>query len=268
MLENLEKYDQNILQERQKLIDLGLTVGNNKSLKFSKSLVPKELSQFALSWSIGLVLSDATVQRKIAKTNKTCRLKIQQASYNKELLDGTLEILKPWVFDVSLLKGERNMYSLCTIQHEAFNILSDIFQNPNKELDLGACVDKIIPENINKYLDPVCVASWFCGDGGKNDPAGVGKSLSLNSQGFTKEWNERLAQGLRENFDWDVSVVYDYTNKKSQIFHYIRIEASSFDSFEYYIKPYIIDSFLRKVPQPRKLNSRFRKNFDQTKFMT
>lgn len=89
---NSISYDETILKERDFLIENNLTQGNNKYLNSYKQKLPKELPKFAISWCIGLILSDATIQRNTSTTNKTCRLKFQQVSYNIELVEKTLEI--------------------------------------------------------------------------------------------------------------------------------------------------------------------------------
>lgn len=251
-------YEETILKERNFLIENNLTLGNNKALNTYKEKLPNELPQFAISWCIGLILSDATIQRNTSNANKTCRLKFQQVSYNIELLEKTIEILKPWVFRMTQVSTRDTMFSLATIQHKAFNIFETIFQNPQIEIKGGDCIQKIIPENIINYLDPLAVAIWFCGDGGKRDYGKEqGKAIQFASQGFTKECNERLALALREKYKWKVEVKFDYTNEKGQDFYLIQVEAQSYDSFRKYIVPYILKSFLRKVPSPRAENSRF-----------
>lgn len=257
VFENFIIYDESILNKRQELINLNKTKGNNRHVNEYKQMVPAQLCPTALSWCVGLVLGDASIQRNSSKTNKTCRLKIQQALQNKQNLDVTLEILKPYVFSISHSETRPNMYSIDTIQHEAFNVLADLFQNPEKELDFDACVEKIIPENIENYLDPIALSSWFCSDGGKADyTANEGKGIHFHTQGFSLECNERLAQALRNRYSWNTRVVFDYTNNNKD-FYLLQIDASSFNSVEKILKPYILDSFLRKFPSPRRSGSRF-----------
>lgn len=257
VLENLSDWSSEILTKREELIRTNNTKGNNKQLSEYKKLLPNQLSQVALSWSIGLVLSDATVQKNSSEKTRTSRIKIQQVSYNRELLDVTLEILKPYVFTISPVTG-RDMYSLATITHEAFNILIDIFQNPQSELTSSACVQKIIPSNIEDYLDEIALSGWFCGDGGKDDyTPNQGKGIQFATHGFSLECNQRLAEALRNRYGWEVSCVYDYTNNKNEDLYFLQIHASSFNSVEQILKPYILDSFLRKFPSPRSPNSRY-----------
>jgi hypothetical protein len=255
---NSISYDETILKQRDFLIKKNLTKGNNKDLNSYKQKLPDELPKFAVSWCIGLILSDATIQRNTSNTNKTFRLKLQQVSYNIELLEKTVEILKPWIFGFHQVSTRETMFSLATIQHKAFNIFETIFQNSQIEMGGGDCVTKIIPENIIEYLDPLAVAIWFCGDGGKRDYGkNQGKAIQFATHGFSKQCNERLALALREKYKWKVEVKFDYTNEKDQDFYLLQVEAESYDSFRKYIVPYILNSFLRKVPSPRAQNSRF-----------
>ena len=257
MLENLITYDQNLLAKRQELINLDKTKGNNKMINEYKLEVPSQLCPTALSWCVGLVLSDATVQRNSSNTNKTCRIKIQQAIQNIELLNVTQEILKPYVFNIVPGTKRPHMYSLHTIQHEAFNILSDIFQNPQKELLEDACVEKVIPSNIEEYLDPIALSSWFCGDGSKADfSPNQGKAIQFHTQGFSLQCNERLAQALINRYSWNAVVKFDYTNTNGRDFYLLQVESSSFNSVERILKPYLLNSFLRRFPTPRSPRSR------------
>jgi len=258
VLENLENFSEEILQKREILIQTNKTMGNNKALNEYKQLVPSQLSQLALSWCIGLVLSDATLQRNYSQNNRTIRVKIQQVSYNIELLEVTMEILKPYVFSFSPITTRPDMYSLTTITHESFNILGEIFQNPNIPLGQQACVAKRIPENIGDYVDEIVLSSWFCGDGGRVDyTENQGKAVQFSTHGFTRECQERLAQALRTKYGWEVSVVFDYTNEKGQDFFCIQVAANSFNSIERILKPYILPTFVRKFPTPRSPRSRY-----------
>lgn len=258
MLEEFPNYNDQILLEREELIRTNKTSGNNKALSIYKIHLPP-LPQIAFSWVMGLLLSDATLQRSSSTSNITLRMKIQQATCNRELLDVTLEILKPFGFVISPV-ANRDMVSFATITHETFNIFGEIFQNPQIPLRPNDCVHKLIPENIEDYLDPICISSWFCGDGGREDyTPNQGRGILFHSQGFTRDCNERLANALRRKYGWETSVELDYT-KGDQSFYLVRVASSSFNSVERIIKPYILPSFLRKFPPPRSSNSKYLDN--------
>lgn len=260
VLENFHDYKADLLQKREEWIRLNKTGGNNLLLKEYKALLPKELSPFVFSWCIGFILSDATIQKSYSLKNVTFRLKIQQVGYNLELLEVTLELLKPYVFGISPVKGRKEMFTIDTIRHEAFNIFHDIFQNPMSEWGREGCVEKIIPSNIEEYLDPIAISSWYCGDGGKSDyTSNQGKGIEFATHGFSFECNQRLANALRKRYGWDVKVVYDYTSKKNNIDrYYLKVASGSFHSVEKILKPYLLDSFLRKFPTSRSLRSKYR----------
>jgi hypothetical protein len=256
VLEELPNYSHQILFERGEFIENNKTKGNNKALLAYKSNLPTQLPQVAFSWTVGLILSDATLQRNTSQTNQTLRLKIQQANFNLSLLEVTLQLLEPYVFIISPVQN-REMYSLTTISHEAFHVFGEIFQDPNIELTPNACVNKKIPQNIEDFLDETAIAAWFCGDGGREDyTPNQGRGILFHSQGFTLQCNERLAQALQKRYGWDVEVKFDY-ERDGQSFYCIKVRASSFNSFEKTIKPYILPAFLRKFPPPRSTNSRY-----------
>ena len=99
MLENLSDWSSEILTKREELRRTNNTKGNNKQLSEYKKLLPNQLSQVALSWSIGLVLSDATVQKNSSEKTRTSRIKIHASSFNS-----VEQILKPYILDSFLRK--------------------------------------------------------------------------------------------------------------------------------------------------------------------
>lgn len=99
VLENLSDWSSEILTKREELRRTNNTKGNNKQLSEYKKLLPNQLSQVALSWSIGLVLSDATVQKNSSEKTRTSRIKIHASSFNS-----VEQILKPYILDSFLRK--------------------------------------------------------------------------------------------------------------------------------------------------------------------
>ena len=157
-LRNLVKNDENLLQQRDFLIQNNLVKGNRKELNAYKASLPNQLTREQLLWSVGLVLSDATLQRNSSLEVETFRLKIQQQEFNRSLLEFTLELLKPWVMTISSIPN-RKMMELDTIQHQAFNQLAEIFQDPSQTLSPKQCVQRVIPPNIGEYLEPIAIGS-------------------------------------------------------------------------------------------------------------
>lgn len=254
-LRNLVQHDENLLKQREFLIKNNLTRGNRTQLIDYKKKLPTELTEAQLLWSIGLVLSDATIQSNTSLNNQTFRLKIQQAYFNVSLLEMTLEILKLWVFGMTDIPG-RKMKDISTIQHKAFNKVAEIFKDPTQILSEGDCVRKVIPTNIEQYLEPITLGAWYCGDGGRRDYGkNEGKAIQFYSQGFSKEDNERLAQALKNKYGWNARAKKDVSHSKKRDLYLIQIEAENFESFVDIVKPYILPNFHKRLPSPRKPGS-------------
>jgi hypothetical protein len=235
------------------LIKNGQTKGNNRFINGYKNELPDKLSPKAFSWSVGLVLSDATLQRNLSVSNPTTRFKIQQAGFNRELLDATQDILKPWVMEIyDNQKPDKNL-ELNTLQGKAFNPLTDLFQDSNVELKPGGCVKKVIPPNIKDFLDPICLSSWFCGDRTTEF-----REMEFCTHGFSQQCNEILAQALQERYGWKTIVQFDYYSEPQQRhMFFIKIKTESCDSFCELMEPMILPTFKRKLPDPRIRRSRW-----------
>lgn len=251
------KHDDGLLEERMNLIENNLTKGNNKAMAEYKSKLPLELNTVQFDWSLGLVLGDATLQANSSEAKKAVQLKIQQANFNHSLLDITLEILKPWVFRIVPVSG-RPMQEIATIQHTAFVPLAKVFQDPSEELKPKACVRKVIPKDISKYLSPIAVGAWYCFDGGRRDYGkNEGKAIQLHTQGFSKECVDQLATALKSRYGWNANCKFDYTSSKGKDLYLIQVEADSFEAFVSTIDPYILPEFKGRLPKPRSPRSRF-----------
>lgn len=81
------------------------------------------------------------------------------------------------------------MHENQTITCEAFMEFAALFQEKDVPMKGNACVQKRIPQKIQKHFTPSCIAAWFIGDGGKQcySEKWGGKGLQLHTQGFQKE---------------------------------------------------------------------------------
>lgn len=246
VLSNFITHDENMLTRRETLLQANLLSTQTSQLRSYKSDLPKQLTNFQRSWCVGLVLSDATLQRNSSKDSPTFRLKIQQNIQHRSLLDATLEILKPWVTGIVEIQN-RPMLELVTLSHSAFNELGELFQDKHVELVAKACVTKAITDPFEQYLDPIAIASWFCGDGGRRDYGkNEGKAIQFHTQAFTKECVENLAKALKKRYNWNVQVKLDYDDK-----YLLQVEASSFESFIDTVRPFILPEFVKRLPKDR-----------------
>jgi hypothetical protein len=208
---------------------------------------------------IVLALGDASIE---VNGNESARLKIQQGFQNVALLEATREVLRPWCVRITRVSKKRpNMWEITTLSHTAFYKARSILAGSNDmsyENDRTYTIQKGMPTNIIDYLDPITIAAWFCGDGGRRDyGVNQGKAVQFHTQGFSRECCDRLAEALRERYGWDITVVPD---KRGRPYHLLQVEASSFDSFEATMKPFILPEFFRRLPTSRALGSRFKRD--------
>lgn len=257
VLENLMTHDTLILQQRENLINSGRYKGNTQELKAYKKNLPR-LNQEQLEYCVGLVLGDTTIQ---ANNDVTAwRLKTQQTEKNASLLIAKKRVLLPWVLSgISGIETRPNMLQLQTITDKAFNPLIDIFQDKTKVLKPNACVNKRIPKYIQNYLSPIAISAWYCGDGGRRDYGkNQGKAIQFYTQGFTENCCNILANALKNRYNWNTTVKFDYTNPEGINMFLLQIESNSFESFITTVGPYILSNFQERLPSPRKPNSRFK----------
>jgi hypothetical protein len=142
-------------------------------------------------------------------------------------------------------KQEGN-YEIASYKGEAFNAVADLLQDTNVPLVSG-CVKKVIPPNIEEYLDPISVTAWYLGDGTRH-----GREAQFMTQGFSLRCHVRLAIALRKKFGLQVEVRVDYikevTNTKM---YYLRVRTKSSDLFRQLITPYMLPKFSHKQIPPR-----------------
>lgn len=254
-------HDYNILQENEKLVRSGKHSGHTREGNAYKKILPSFLTPVQLEWSVGCVLSDATLQ--LNNNARACRIKMQQVDYHYPFLAVTRAILAPWFFGPipppKKNKSGSFMQEIQTIKHGAFMDLVELFQNPTIPLYANSCVKKYICPKIEKYLTPVCLAAWFIGDGGRQDYSKQygGKGIQFHTQGFSKQDVDMLVFLLRRKYGWDFSSAFDGKNKKGEDMYVLNLHSSYFESFVHYVGPYIPEHFFYKLPTPRSPKSRF-----------
>lgn len=118
--------------------------------------------------------------------------------------------------------------------------------------NLGA---KGIMPSIKPWINPVTVANWFCGDGGKADfTQNQGKGIPFNTQGFKKEECQILCDALSENLGIEALVKKDSSSPEQ---YRIDTAGASYDRFIEIVGPYIDPCFQSKLPTPRVAKSRW-----------
>ena len=263
VLRDVIHHDTDLLNQRQRIIQNEKIRGNTKEAKEYKQNLPAQLPTPILSWTIGLILSDATVELTGTQMQPSARLKIQQTYLSIAFLKATMEILLPWVLRITQpnVKDRPKMWEITTLSHPAILQAGLIFAGLAPTQGSSKFIKKQIPDNIQDYLDPIAISAWFCGDGGRRDYGkNEGKAIQFHTQGFSKTCCDKLATALNRRYGWNTRVVLDYTKAEREFF-YIQIEASSFNSFESILKPYILPEFYRRLPKTRSSQSRFQNFF-------
>lgn len=218
--------------------------------------LPTRLNQTAFEWSVGMVLGDASLQ---SNNNKSSfRLKMQQSPKNMEYIEASKKILLPYILSTETKIKQReagtSFSELVTLSHWAFNPVADLFRNPSEEVIPNSVLPKQVQVEIKKFLTPVAIASWFCGDGGRRDYGkNQGKAIQFHTQGFSEQCCKILVNSLQDNYGWNVILKEDRLSKSGHQLDLIQIEASSFEQFYNTITPYLLSSFFGRLPSLRKL---------------
>jgi hypothetical protein len=208
---------------------------------------PSGLLPFQMEAGVGLLLSDSSLDITKSATSKTARLKIQQSKSHRGWLETITKVFAEYCASNTPIYpvGEKrsNMIEFDTMKcNDIYRAFMDLFYPKYDKTNTR----KGITENIKPFITPVSLAFWFSGDGGRLDYGpNEGKAISLNSQGFTFEENNILAQAISENLNLQATVKSEKTDGVDQF--RIDISGKSFDSFIRQVGSYIDPIFFRKI---------------------
>jgi len=246
---NLKRTDVILLQlELAHQTGTGLKPNSKNYNMLVKALQEKcSLTPFQFYAIVGLLLSDASLSLNASK--KAGRIKLQQTIRHNVFIEHLInELLPEWCLLTTakiVCISRCDMLSFQTMTLPVFASLFAFLYNKTNT--------KIVPGNIERYLHPITLAYWFCGDGGKADYKGHSKAIGLYTQGFDHESVKNLQEALINRYGWTVTLVAD----KGKNQWWIRIK--DFDSFITKVGPYIHPSMLYKLPTARSNKSRYGK---------
>jgi len=251
---------QEVLEKRSSYLDVNADAfkGNsNERNEYIEFMLSNNyaLSDYQISLCIGLLLSDASFD--VNFQNKATRLKTQQKTGHKEwLVNVKKSLLELTASDkgIGQTAESRNMIELDTLKCPYFFELLQYFHSKDSinSRNLGA---KGIMPSIKPWINPVTVANWFCGDGGKADfTQNQGKGITFNTQGFKKEDCQILCDALSENLGIEALVKKDSSSPEQ---YRIDTAGASYDRFIEIVGPYIDPCFKSKLPTPRVAKSRW-----------
>ena len=183
---------------------------------------------------VGSILGDGTLQ--IGKRGVNANLKIENGLAQKEYVLWKYNILKPWVFTKPKIsyryKESKEKYPKSlwfrTIRHPLLTQFHRKFYKNNK---------KIIPKDIEKYMNRLVLAVWIMDDGSLNK-----NKIDISTYSFTKKEINLLLYALNKKFGLYANYYRD-RDKGYRI--YFRVKETK--NLIKIIKPYIINSMRYKI---------------------
>jgi hypothetical protein len=153
VLANSFNHDSSLLHERQRIVEAGKNKGNTREVSFYKKLLPKKLTPVQMEWSVGLALSDSSIQNNA--NGKAFRFKIQQADYHAPFLSVTRGLFAPFFLGPTTKFKKKGpaaqKFEIQTVRCEAMVEFAELLKDDSVPLKPNACVQKTIKPQIQKY---------------------------------------------------------------------------------------------------------------------
>jgi len=189
---------------------------------------------------IGLLLGDGHLEKLYNLA--LARLKVEHSYKQKEYVDWLYQELKSWVRTKPKIRrmktwGKlRKNYRFSTYGHRILGELRERFYKGRK---------KIIPNDLEKDINPLTLAVWYMDDGSIKSKRH--KGVFLNTQGFRKNDVRKLQRILKNKFE------ITSTTRKDKNGEQIYLGGRSGEKFIVLINAYIIPSMKYKIPQTLRL---------------
>lgn len=200
------------------------TEGRKLVVETYRARSARELKFNPDQWSLilGSLLGDAYLVR----TTRGFAFRVNHGIRQSDYVDWKYEKLKG--FANSPPRFAKGCYYFRTVSHDAFSSLRTLFYPNGKK--------EVPRELIASEMNPLLLAVWIMDDGSKES-----KQLRINSQSFTKEENQFLAEVLRAKLGIEVTI-----NKDKKQFR-LRVANSSMPKLIQLVEPYFIPSMLYKL---------------------
>jgi hypothetical protein len=192
-----------------------------------------KLDEYQTAIIVGTILGDACLHDNWSRTNS--RLQIRHALAQKEYVLWKYKALKSLVLTKPQHYGRTNSVWFRTISHPELTKLQQIFYRDGK---------KIIPANdIVAFLSSsITIAVWFMDDGNAVMRKGKLCGYNLNTQSFTREENELLAEVFSALYDISCTVERNHDYYRLAIW-----QAPSRKKFSDLIQEHILPSLKYKI---------------------
>lgn len=210
-----------------------------------------KLKQNQKNLIIGTLLGDANLQ---TETNgRTWRYRALHKAEHKEYLIHKYNILinlctcapiYEEIFDQRTNKNYRHFY-FNTFIDPSLRFYANLFYE-NKDSKFI----KVIPKNIEKWLNAEVLAYWYMDDGSLKW-LGKSNAMRICTENFSYRCVKRLQKALLNKFSLDLTLLK--VKKKSKILgHRLYINEANSKTFRELIRPYLLDSMKYKVSDGNK----------------
>lgn len=167
----------------------------------------KKLTKLQYSVITGLLLSDGTLVKRnkglkagaYFSLKQTCNPENIHMDAHVEFLHYVFELFK----DLTNLSEPKVNFNIRNNKKYPYIYFNTIICQPFTELHNNWYINnvKILPSNISQLIDPIALAFWAMGDGGK-----CGKGFHLNTVAFSTLEVKLLIEVLKTNFDLNCSI--------------------------------------------------------------
>jgi LAGLIDADG DNA endonuclease family len=206
-----------------------------KLIKYKQQLTLTQLQKDVL---VGTLLGDASIRQ--SKSNYC--VKFEQKVTQWEYLVHLETVFKPFIGTGPKMRIIRNSFHkdygvscwFRTYAHIVFKYYENQFYRKEKNKRY-----KRVPKNIHRILTARTLAYWYMDDGCYDLSS---NACILNTQTFPLSDQKLLLKALKRNFKLDVNI------NKDRHYYRLRFQNQSNQDFIQLIKPYILSSFLYKLP--------------------
>lgn len=214
-------------------------MGSRRGKKLGKRiLIDKsklKLNSQQMSVIVGSMLGDGTIQT--GKNAINSNLKIEQCLAQKEYVFWKYSFFKEWVstppklsyrYTEDRIKYQKSWW-FRTVRHPEITVLRKYFYPDGR---------KIVPKDINKYLNSLALAIWIMDDGSFNK-----NKYDISTYSFNENEVNILQIVLKENFDLDAKYFMD--RDKGIRMYFNKKQTNKIASL---ISPYIVSCMKYKLP--------------------
>ncbi len=174
----------------------------------------------------GTLLGDGSLTETGSKKN--LRLQLDHSDAQKQYVLWKYEELKTFVLSPPSYQKWTRSWRFRTISHPELTEIGKLFYHNRK---------KVVPREIQKFLNPLSIAVWFMDDGSNHRSGYI-----LNTQSFEKDDSEFLRKVLSEQYNI-VKTTLHLDHGRWRLY----IQASEKEKFRKLIEPYILQELAYKL---------------------